>query len=331
MMLPVFLLFSLFAHAEKVATLPEIVHPYRFVVDADYFYISQGVTVFVYSARDYQLLTKFGKEGEGPGEILLRRRGGNDEILLDTTPDHLIVSSVGKVLYFSRTGEFIRELRTEKAGRWLVPVGDHFAGKTYVRGQEGDARLYHGVVLFDKNLEKVKEIYRHLHGWQGVSHPFNPLTVEQADFKVADNKIFVINGGLSRIMIFDLQGKMLGTVTNPGKRIRFTAADKERMVAGYQHNTFWKQYYHNRKQMFKFPKYFPPILWFDLDRGAKTVYVATHETMGKNRKYFIFDFNGKLMKEVFIPTGGNLTFYQGKLFRLVENDNEEWDLYITQI
>jgi hypothetical protein len=59
--------------------------------------------------------------------------------------------------------------------------------------------------------------------------------------------------------------------------------------------------------------------------------MATNYKRGETRKYFIFDFNGKLLKETFIPATGNLTFYDGRLYRLQENQDEEWDLYITQI
>jgi len=325
------LLATLFAYAEKVATFSEIVNPYSFVIDSDTIYISQGITVFIYSIKDYRFIKKFGKEGEGPGEILLRRGSGNTEITLFITDKYLVVSSVGKILYFSKAGEFVKEIRTEKAGRWLNPFGDLFVGKTYVRGKKGDDKLYHGVVIYNNKLEKIKEIYRHLHGWQGVRNPFNPLTVEQAHFEVADNKVFVIDGAATKIMVFTSQGKQLFTITNPDKPLKFTEKDKQEKIAAYQHDTFWKRYYQNRRHMFKFPKYFPAILWFDLDTVDKKLFLGTQEKRGKNRKYFIFDFNGKLLKEIYIPFGGNIRFHNGKIYHLRENDNEEWDLYITLI
>ena len=107
------LLVSVFFFGAKVAVLPEITHPYGFRVDGDRFYVTEGVTIFIYSTKDYKLKKKFGKEGEGPGEILLDRRSGNDEIGISIRPDYLIVNRILKVLYFTKKGEYVNDKKNE--------------------------------------------------------------------------------------------------------------------------------------------------------------------------------------------------------------------------
>jgi hypothetical protein len=58
---------------------------------------------------------------------------------------------------------------------------------------------------------------------------------------------------------------------------------------------------------------------------------------GKNQ-LFIFDLKGKLLKQMDMPEVEEtlFSFYpfaiqDGKLYRLVENQDEEWELHLTEI
>ena len=146
------LFLSSFIFGAKVAVLPGINHPYGFRVDGDRFYVTEGVTIFIYSTKDYQLKKKFGKEGEGPGEILLDRRRGNDEIGISIRPDYLIVNSIFKVLYFTKQGEYVKEIRiAESGGRLVEPLGvlgrpasqhGHVVGSPYHRQRRSPTRAF---------------------------------------------------------------------------------------------------------------------------------------------------------------------------------------------
>lgn len=321
-------LFTGLSFAERVATLTEIVNPYSFCIDEDRFYVSEGVNVFIYSLKDYRLIKKFGNEGEGPGEVLLRRVGGNTEIGLFVQKDHIIVSTVGKVIYFSKDGDFVKEIKTEAVGRWIAPLGELYVGKTYIR--EPDA-LYHGIVIYDSNLKKLKEIYKHIHGWQGPNREFNPLTVDQADFEVCSDIVFVINGARTEIRVYNKKGEQLFSITNKDEWVEFTEEDKKEMINEYKRDAFWKRLYETRKHIFKFPKYFPPIRWFYLDPVDKKLYLKTEKKEKKKRKWLVFDFKGQLIKKILLPFG-RLRFYNGMCYRLLENeDEEEWELYVEKI
>jgi len=325
-----FILLSLFTFtgpvfAEKVRTLTEVLHPFRFYVDEEQLYITEGVKVFIYSKKDYRLVKKFGKEGEGPGEVLLRRRGGNTEIGLIVQKEHIIVSTVGKLIYFTKDGNFVKEIKTAPAGRWLSPFGELFVGKKYIREKDG---LYHGIALYDSNIKQLKLIYKHIHGWQGTEAEFNPLIVEQADFEIGGDKIFVMDGARTMIGCFDKTGQPLFSITIKDEIVEFTEEDKKNMVADYKTNAFWKRYYETRKHFFKFPEYFPPISMFTLDPVEKKIYIKTEKKENGKQKWAVYDFNGKLIKTTLLPLGW-LRFYNGICYRLLLNEEEdEWELYV---
>jgi hypothetical protein len=314
--------------AERAATLPEIMHPFSICVDSDRLYISEGVTVFIYSLKDFRLVKKFGKEGEGPGEVLLNRRGANTDIALFLEKDLLIISTRGKVIYFSKDGDFVKEVKTEAAGRWLAPLGELFVGTKYIREKDG---LYHSVIIYDSNLKKVKEIYKHIHGWQGTKREFNPLTVDQAAFDICDDKVFVIDGARTMIRIYDKKGKLLTSIIPEVELVPFTEENKKDMIEGYKRVEFWRILYESKKHLFKFPKYYPPIRWFFLDPVAKKVYLKTEKIENEKRTWLVYDFNGKLIKKISLPIG-LLRFYNGTYYRLLENEEEEvWELYTAKV
>jgi len=95
-----FFLFVSFSFAKKVATLPELNNPFGLYIDVDRIFITEGVTTYIYSSKDYSLIKKFGKEGEGPGEILFRRRGGSTEIELTIEKGHLNCRKCNKISVF---------------------------------------------------------------------------------------------------------------------------------------------------------------------------------------------------------------------------------------
>ncbi len=322
--------FTGFSFAEKKAAFTEFVNPFSIVIDGERLYISEGVTVFIYSLEDYHLIKKFGKEGEGPGEVMLRRDRGNTEIGVSTTSDFLIVHTSGKVMYFTKEGKFVKEKRTEPAGRWLAPLGSGFVGRKYSR--ETDA-LYHSIVLWDTDLNKIKDVYKHIHGLQGARKEFNPLTVEPADYTIADNKIFVIDGDRSEIMVYDKNGDILFTVTpqNEDEPVPFTKENKQDLIDSFKFNPLWKRFYERRPDLFKFPAHFPPIRMYALDTPAKKIYLKTQTLENDKRKWLVYDFNGKFIKKRLLPRG-LIRFYNDTCYRFVENEDEElWELYVEKI
>ncbi len=116
---------SVFVMAEKVAVLREIDKPQAIAIDQNQLYITQQASVFIFSLTNFSLRKKFGRLGEGPEEfsILPYRPLG-----IDVSTDQIIINSLGKISYFSKSGRFLREVRSKTLALGLIPLDSRFLG-----------------------------------------------------------------------------------------------------------------------------------------------------------------------------------------------------------
>jgi hypothetical protein len=87
--------------------------------------------------------------------------------------------------------------------------------------------------------------------------------------------------------------------------------------------------------------YLPAIRFFFF--SGNKIYVQTYKKENNKSEFFVFDKTGNLLKKVFVPfieeefsynefsVPRFHTIAEGKLYQLLENDDEEWDLHITDI
>ncbi|MCP4149927.1 MAG: hypothetical protein GY757_19430 [bacterium] len=335
----VMIVLTLFVFGKKVATLDQLVNPAEMASDGERLYITDGATIYIYSTKDYKMIKKFGKEGEGPQEFFLNRAAGNDRVILFFKGDELLVNSTGRLSYFTKTGEFKKEIKIPSTvGQWFKAVGDKFIGRKFTNDEKGLA--YHLVVLYNSKFEEIKQFYKHEHGLQlRLLKPFNPLAVDQAEFKVCDNKILVIPGDHSAIIAYDANGDKLFSAEPPDEvRVEYTAEDKKEKKERFKRNSFWNRFYSAKPELFKFPEYWPKIRWYFPDGTQKKLYIQTHKVKedenGSKLKYLVYDFKGKLLKQVWLPfTSASLhLFDSGKFYRLIESeDGEEHQLHVVEL
>jgi hypothetical protein len=175
----------------------------------------------------------------------------------------------------------------------------------------------------------VKTIYRHEHGLQfRIKKKYNPLTINPPGCKVCDNKIFMLDGQGEAVHVFNEKGETLFSVTNKDERLEFTVEDKNNLRS----DPFWKEVTQRINPMIDFPGYFPPISRFYIDPVQKVIYLVTFKKDNEKREYILFDFSGRLIKKVLLPAGDHIAFFNGKYYRLVENEDEEfWELHVIDI
>jgi hypothetical protein len=334
--LPILLiLFSIFVSGKKLAVLPGLVNPFEFIIDADRIYIPDEATIFIYSLKDYSFIKKFGKEGEGPQEFFLNRAGGNNQVAIFFKDNQLLVYSFGRMSYFTKDGEYVKEIKIPgTVGRWFGALKDKFIGRKFSRDK--NHVKYHHILMYDSNFKLIKEIYRHEHPLNlRLNKKFNPLTIDQADFKICDNKIFVIDSQRTRIIIYNEKGEKIVTIIPGVKRVEFTKEDKENLVDDFKFSGMWTRLYTARKSLFVFPDFYPPIRRFYLDAGDKRIYVQSYySTSGDDIEFLIFDFNGKLIERVMMPfkIESRSKFYNGKIYQVMENEEiEEYELHVLEI
>ena len=91
---------SVFADGPRV--LKDLKKPDMLRVDKDELYVIQGTAILVYSLKDFSLIRKFGKAGNGRGELTRVAEWPN---LIRVYNDHILVETSAKLVYFTKEGK----------------------------------------------------------------------------------------------------------------------------------------------------------------------------------------------------------------------------------
>ncbi len=320
----IFLVFSYLVYGEKLATLPDLLKPGTIVIDEDRFYVTEQTTIFIYSLKDFKMMKKFGKAGEGPGEFL-------NFALAVPHSDHLLINSLGKVSYYTKDGVFEKELKTGGGlfNAQFLPLDEGFVGTRVTQENE---IIFITVNYFDSQLKKVKELYRMK---SPVQRGGKIEVLERSmSYQTYDNKIFIVGKEGFIIDVLDHTGKPLFSINQQYQKVKFTSEDEKKFRELIKLQA--RQQYDLFKDRLAFPDYFPEILNFFIDDNK--IYVATWKWENDKIEFFIFDMKGKVLKHLFIPFvfQNALQPYPavikgGKLYQLIENDDEEWELHVTKV
>lgn len=325
----VWLWFSL-ALGGKAIPLPELVNPNSIKADAGNIYIADETTVYIYNLKNFKLKKKFGKTGEGPGEFMGNIQSGTPPLTLDVSTDELVINSSGKVSFYSKDGQYIREIKTSDRSRRFIPFGKGFVGNL---NMVIDNVRYRTLNLYDENLGKIKLLFKRPHSLQGRGGGFNPLEGPQRCGAYKD-KLFVCWETDFTVRVFDPSGKEVNTITQPFRKRKVTEEDKKRIENFLKNHPRFKALYPILKPL-RFPGYFPVVGNMIVNDGKIHVICRT-EVQGRAACY-IFDAKGKSLKQTFIElqTVDELQVYPftikgDRLYQLVEDEDEEaWYLHVS--
>ncbi len=331
-LLAVILTFFMVTSGKKLAPLREILKPFHLSIDDQRFYVTQDTTIFIYSLKDFTLEKKFGKPGEGPQEFKLAPGGP----MLMTFPqrDLLVINSMGKVSFYTKEGNFIKELKSPVGGQSMSmfqPIGGQFAGFGMKMGKNFTIDI--AVNIYDAQMKKVKEIHQQPFLQQGkIMFPLVPPT-----FYVSDNKIITAGQEDFAVNIFDAGGRKVTTITREYKRFKVTKEYKKGVHDSYKTNPDTKQLYVAIKNMITFSGRFPAIQFFYVNN--RKIYIQTYLKKGKTYEFFIYDFKGKFLKRLFLPVAYQdglrvcpTAIKDNKLYQVIENEEEEvWELHAHPI
>ncbi len=298
-------------------------------VHGERLYIPEEVSTYIYSLKDYSLKGKFGKKGEGPGEL----RG---EIYIDFQKDKLLVESAGKISYFNLEGTFISELIfPEKTFvKRISTVGDKFAG---FGGTQVDGGVNYIVLSFYNNeMKKMGEITRTKSNFQkdGTIEFMNGTF----NFKVYQEMIYVqYLGEEMNLDVFDKDGKLLFKIGDPYFKNK-KVSEKDKKEAMDYFRKFWPRLYTNRQRV-KFSDKWGGVGTFFFDESKNFLYIITYNCDSQGRYLFYkYKPEGKFIKKFYLDVGYRdiwapfpLDIENGKLYQLVENDDEGWDLVIRDL
>ncbi|MCP4146742.1 MAG: hypothetical protein GY757_03235 [bacterium] len=315
----------------KVVTLPELTNPNYLVVDAanNCFFVTDGVTVHVYSLDDFKLKKKFGREGEGPQEF-------KSYAAPDISAKQLIVNSRARLSFYTRDGEYVKEINAKGMclGPYL-PLGDQYVNTSM--GQEGKTRHY-TVNFYDSQLKMVKT-FGQLTRNEQQGKKINAIDWGYAKFRVYKDRVYCEELD-NQLFVFDKEGKKVLTMDIhslvPGyKKVKVSEEYKTRFF-NYM-KARYKQEYERVKTRLIFPEYFTVIRDFLVSDGK--IYIMSFKKKGAKTEILIFDTAGKYEKTVFLPgiEKNPVEFYPldirgGKLYTLFDNDETNgWELHIEPI
>jgi hypothetical protein len=341
-LLIILLVFLTFGFSEKLAVLPELNRPSFIQIDSHKLYVLDNVEVKTYAMKDYRFLGKFGKPGNGPGELV-----PNEEIPLQMQlkDGEVFLNSQTKWIRFSTSGQVIKEKVTHFMGMQIIPLK---LGKTYVISKTGfdeSAQIFFRVILYDKDLKELKTIYTSersptLRGTGKIILPPNYTYMY-----CAGGRLFVTSGRQEKfhIKVFDLDGNPLKAITLDYKRLKWTESFKKEVMdwlAKLPRVRGIPEIQEILKQKLVFLEYMPAIR--NVVAADNKIYVQTYKKKNNLSEFFVFDFNGKLLKTVFLPgTSGYkvklnpdipFTIKNNKYYHLVEDEKgEEWELHVSKI
>jgi hypothetical protein len=333
--------------AVKVIPLGEVNRPISINVDDAYIYIVEFPGIYLYSLKEFKLVKKFGKRGEGPGEIM-----GFNRVHLHVQPDKIMLSNKHKIMYFSKQGDFLKEFRSNPSfwGK-VIPAAGNFVSLNRPRNTSFS---FHNISIYNSELERITDIHQGDFWFQNLTQSKKnslPLYIQFPQFHVYDNKIFL--KGLEEefvINVFAASGKKLYSINREYKKIKMTDANKKRYLDYFKTSRVFGKAYDQMKSRLEFPVYFPALQTFVVADGK--IYAVTYGKKNGKTEVLVLDLKGKLLKTVLLPlhqrddelamslenrisrqvTNSTFAIKNGKFYQVLENQDEEsWELHIHEI
>jgi hypothetical protein len=319
--------------AAAPVTLPDLVRPDVLLIDGNDMVIAERASISIYSLKDFKLIKKFGRAGDGPQEFRLMPMGLPLTVIL--SPDHIIVNSLNRISYFTREGDFVKEKKT--VTMQMLPFQDKFIG-TGVQFEKkfGGAAVVYS--FYNDKGEKIKDICANkaplLRG-EGIML-IDFLSQIYPRYKIYGDRIFAAGKQILQIDIYDKNGSALNPAKKDYEKQPLGEEDKKELQKAYEIHPIYKAFWDGIKQSVAIPEYFPPFKDFLI--ADKKIYVQTFKRKNNKTEFFVFDIDGKYLESVFLPlefqdvvTPCLYAIDGGKFYQLAENDDEQWDLHITGI
>jgi hypothetical protein len=309
-------------HGKKVAVLEEVMKPWNLLIDNGQIFVSEDKVIHIYSLDDFRWIKTFGKEGEGPGEFKFSQR-------LTSYPDYLLINSEGKVMYFSRQGEFLREKRIDYWLNGVYPAGNNFFGKR-MRLDRKLLKRFKDFILLDNSFKIIKV----LTSWE-MSVPLKwrkdrtlRLLPPRVFSQFYQDKFFI--GDLRKgfyIEVYNSEGVKEYVINRKYRKQKVTNKYKSRVLEKIKKN---KVYRSEEQLTLEFPEYFPAFKYFTIMSGRIMVHLyGKEEEMGD---YMLLDLKGSLIKTGRIKPGVMFSIHKDRVYYLIDNEIEErWELIVEYL
>jgi len=331
----VILCLSIFLLSNPGRVLPELINPSMMETDGERLFILDGINVYVYALDDFRLMKKFGKQGEGPGELMTQP---DLPLNMYVHKDRVIVNSSRKLAYFDKEGQFVKETKIPYLVSQIIPLKkNQLAVTKFNRRNDGSSILT--VLLTDEDMNPIKTVYSNeLLNDQGRGKIAWPLLSIQIQSR--ENHLFVFDQQLDfQIGIYDWDGNKVKEIKKDYTNVEITDAYKKQTLEWIKIQPALRNAPEEIKKMIYFLKYLP-VMNHCLVRDNK-IYIQTSRLIEDKVEFFVLDFSGRVLKQTYLPNAkpesirlnpaANYTFHQNHYYYLLENQDEEWELNILNI
>ncbi len=343
-----FLISPIALFSTKIGTLNDVLKPQMIKVYDNELFVVEGHKVFIYSLKDLKVKKIIGKLGEGPEEFKLDPAR---TLIVNVFKDYILAESRHKIIFFSRTGKFIREMKKNRTILQIVPVKKNFL--IFEIDYKKDGKNHFVLDLYNSKMEKIKKLFK-----QKFFSYENKLFVmpDSLNYCVNDNKIYIEKSTEGFIIdIYNSDGEKIDQIERDFKKLKVSEAEKKIALKEYLNNPALVNAKKRKGEAFVnkyikslniiYPDYYPPIQYITVNNNK--IYIQTYEKKNGKIKYMIYNTNKKEFKEIYFPKVKKADFLvqmQGdKKFSTISNnrfyylknieteDGEDWELHVEDI
>jgi hypothetical protein len=316
--------------AKKLAVFQTLEKPRSMELDNQHICVRETYSISIFSSKNFELIRKIGKKGEGPGEWIIGVR-------FKMYPNMIALNSMRKLLVFSREGNLLFEMRKKDFQMFIIwPLGKNFS--VLKATSNANTGLTRKIILINKKQETLKEIsvFSKSNKVKGNSHvsKINPFR-HHYGFNVYDDLIFIYDSRRGfYIEVFNSDGQLLYKIDKNSEVEKIPVTEKiksEFLKQNKNSDDIKLGRMFGKKEKYTFPKYFPAFNQIFIDKG--NIYAVTYKKKSDKNEIIIMDLKGKILKRVFLELRGKcLNVFNGGLYYLKDNlDNEEWELFYEPI
>ncbi len=254
-----------------------------------------------------------GKKGQGPGELNMP-----SGILISQKNELIIEDTLNRRLaFFTLEGEFIKNISlADRLGlvNLMQDSQGYFLGREI--GLDGD-KMYFEIKKYDAELKPLFtfdkiEFAVPLPGTK--INIMDLMSLYQFDGK---GNVFYGRNQEYELKVFDAEGNHILSIQKDYNPVKITQEDKDEMLDKIPNVTPGV----NIKEMFEFPKYYPPYQFFSLDEQER-IFVRTWEK-GEVKGEYVFDiFNPEgIFIAQYITKADVRLWKDNKMYSIEENDD----------
>ncbi len=258
----------------------------------------------------------FGEKGQGPGELQMPAS-------IHLAPDSQLVVNDAlsrKIVFFTKQGKYIDHIsyatRMQLSNLLMDAQGNFLARELKLEGQE----MFFEIVKMDSEMNSLFSLDKMgfpvpVPGSGNKINMMDMIAIYQID---SMGNIYYGRNREYEINIYTPEGKLVKSVRKEFQPQKITDEDKEEMLGRLDSVSGMAPV--NLREMFEFPKMFPPFQYFSVDEADRII-VRTWEKGEEHDEFVhdIFDSEGRFIAQ-FVSKINISIWKNGKAYAIEEND-----------